>query len=252
MQPVPVPPVFDNVVDERRSRLERLTAAYRLFARFDYSEGTAGHITVRDPEFPEEFWVAPFGIHFALITVSDLVRVNSDGEVTVGDRPINDAAFAIHSRIHAARPDVIAAAHAHSLAGKAWSTTGRLLDPLTQDACAFYDDHAVFDRYSGVVLELSEGDRIAETLGGRKAAILQNHGLLTVGGSVDEAAYWFIAMDRACDVQLRAEAAQGVPTKLDHETARKTCEQIGSPYLGWLGFQPLYDWVTSEEPQCLR
>src|SRR5205823_4634620 len=85
-------------------------------------------------------------------------------------------AFAIPSRIHAARPDVVAAAHAHSLYGKAWSSLGRRLDPLTQDACAFYEDHVVFDDYSGVVEEPSEGDRIARALGAKKAAILRNHG----------------------------------------------------------------------------
>ena len=74
---------------------------------------------------------------------------------------VNTAAFAIHSQVHAARPDVVAAAHSHSLYGKAWSSLGRLLDPLTQDACAFYDDHALFDDYTGVVLDIEEGKRIA-------------------------------------------------------------------------------------------
>ena len=98
-----------------------------------------------------------------------------------GTWPLNLAAFAIHSQIHAARPDVVSAAHAHSVHGKAWSTLHRPLDPLTQDACAFYGDHAVFDDYTGAVLDLEEGKRIAHALGDGKAAILANHGLLTVG-----------------------------------------------------------------------
>ena len=109
---------------------------------------------------------------------------------------MNTAAFAIHSAVHAARPDVIAAAHSHSIYGKSWSSLGRLLDPLTQDACAFYDDHALFDDYTGVVLDPEEGKRIAHALGERKAVILRNHGLLTVGHSVDEAVWWFITMER--------------------------------------------------------
>ena len=125
---------------------------------------------------------------------------------------MNTAAFAIHSQVHAARPDVVAAAHAHSLHGKAWSSLGRLLDPLTQDACAFYDDHALFDDYTGVVLDLEEGKRIAHALGGNKAVILRNHGLLTVGHTVDEAAWWFITMERTCQAQLLAEAA-GTPVE---------------------------------------
>ncbi|MGA0525299.1 class II aldolase/adducin family protein, partial [Escherichia coli] len=70
-----------------------------------------------------------------------------------------------------------------------------------------YEDHALYDDFGGVVVELDEGQRIAQALGGNKAAILQNHGLLTVGKTVDEAAWWFITMERSCQVQLLAEAA---------------------------------------------
>jgi hypothetical protein len=80
-----------------------------------------------------------------------------------GTRPVNRAAFAIHSEVHAARPDVVAAAHAHSVHGKGWSALGRLLDPITQDVCAFYQDHSLFDDYRGVVQDLDEGKRIVRT-----------------------------------------------------------------------------------------
>src|SRR4029450_7079189 len=130
----------------------------------------------------------PMGMNFKQIRVKDLILVNDQGEVVEGTWPVNAAAFAIHSQVHAARPDVIAAAPAHSLNGKAWSSLRRPLDPLTQDSCAFYGDHALFDDFTGVVLDLEEGKRIAEALGDTKAVILANHGLLTVGTtSVDEA-----------------------------------------------------------------
>src|SRR6266702_3387633 len=200
---VPRPPVFAKLAEEWRHRKERLAASFRLFSRYGFDEGGAGHITSRDPERLDHYWMNPFGMHFSQIRVSDLILVNDQGEV-VDDYPeanqqsrreVNLAAFAIHSRIHKARPDVVAAAHAHSLYGKAWSSLGRPLDPLTQDACAFYEDHAVFDDYTGIVEETSEGDRIARALGNKKAAILRNHGLLTVGRCVDEAVWWFITMD---------------------------------------------------------
>jgi len=247
----PALPVFDHVEDERSHRQQRLAAAFRLFAHFGFDEGVAGHITVRDPEFPDCFWVNPFGMYFGHIRVSDLLLVNHKGEVIRGNRPVNTAAFAIHSQIHQARPDVIAAAHAHSLYGKAWSTLGRLLDPLTQDACAFYEDHALHADYSGVVLDIQEGKRIATTLGERKAVILRNHGLLTVGKSVDEAAWWFITMERSCQAQLLAEAA-GKPVLIDPETARLTYSQIGSSLLGWFSFQSLYDMIVRREPDLLN
>lgn len=247
---LPQPASFEDVQEERLHRKQRLAAALRLFALYGFDEGVAGHITARDPEHLDHFWVNPFGMYFGHISVSDLLLVNHQGEVVEGNRAVNAAAFAIHSQIHQARPDVVAAAHAHSLYGKAWSSLGRLLDPITQDACSFYEDHTLFDDYTGVVLSADEGQRIANILGGRKALILRNHGLLTVGHSVDEAAWWFITMDRSCQAQLTAEAA-GSPVLIEPEIARLTFSQVGSPYMGWLSFQSLYDKITRLQPDLL-
>ena len=243
----PEPPVFQTHAEERLHRKQRLASAFRLFAKFGFSEGVAGHLTARDPEREDHFWVNPFGVHFAHIRVSDLVLVNEHGEVVGGDRPINEAAFAIHSRIHTARPDAVAAAHAHSFYGKTWSSLGRLLDPLTQDACAFYQDHGLFADYTGVVYDTSEGDRIAAALGDYKAVILQNHGLLTVGKTVDEAAWFFISMDRCAQSQLLAEAA-GKPIPISHESALVAQQQVGNARVGWYQYQPLWDLISREQP----
>jgi ribulose-5-phosphate 4-epimerase/fuculose-1-phosphate aldolase len=251
LERMPRPPVFAKVEEERRHRKERLAGAFRLFSKCGFDEGVAGHITARDPERLDHFWVNPFGVHFSQIRVSDLLLVNDQGEVVEGHREVNISAFAIHSRIHKARPDIIAAAHAHSLSGKAWSSLGRLLDPLTQDACAFYEDHVVFDDYTGVVFGEQEGDRIAHALGDKKAAILCNHGLLTVGQTVDEAAWWFVTMDRSCQAQLLAEAA-GEPRAIPHETAKLTHSQVGLPLVGWFQFQPLWDRISREQPDLLE
>ena len=247
----PQPPVFQTVEEERLHRKQRLAAAFRLFGRFGFSEGIAGHITARDPEFTDHFWVNPLGKYFGHIRVSDLLLVNSEGEIVKGDAPVNRAAFAIHSQVHEARPDIVAAAHAHSLHGKAWSSLGRLLDPLTQDACAFYQDHALFNDYKGVVLDTSEGKRIGESLEDKKAVILRNHGFLTVGKTVDEAAYWYISFERSAQAQLLAEAA-GKPISIDNETAAFTHGQVGTPAAGWFSFQPLYDRILREEPDLLE
>src|SRR5271167_3355156 len=249
---IPRPPVFATAAEERLHRKRMLAAAFRLFSRFGFDEGVAGHITARDPDQRDHFWVNPFGMHFGQIRASDLIMVNHRGDVVEGKYPVNAAAFAIHSQIHAARPDVIAAAHAHSVHGKAWSSLRRPLDPLTQDSCVFYGDHAVFDDYTGVVLDLEEGKRIAHALGGRKAVILSNHGLLTVGQtSVDEAAWWFITMERTCQAQLLAEAA-GTPVLIDPRQAEKTAPQVGSPMAGWRAFQPLYEWIVTVQPELLE
>ena len=244
-------PRFASVEDERRHRKQRLAAAFRLFGRFGFSEGTAGHITARDPELTDHFWVNPLGMSFRQIRVRDLMLVNHEGEVVEGAWPLNLAAFVIHSQIHLARPDVTSAAHAHSVFGKAWSALHRPLDPLTQDACAFYGDHVLFEEYTGAVFDVEEGKHIAHALGDRKAAILANHGLLTVGRTVDEAAWWFVTMERTCQVQLVAEAA-GVPVPIRPEIAAKTRGQTGGHRTGWLQFQPLYDEIVAEEPDLLE
>jgi ribulose-5-phosphate 4-epimerase/fuculose-1-phosphate aldolase len=244
-------PKFENLGDERRHRKQRLAAALRLFGHFGFDEGIAGHITARDPEQTDHFWVNPLGMNFKLIRVRDLILVNDRGEVVDGNWPVNKAALAIHSQIHAARPDVVAAAHAHSVHGKAWSSLRRLLDPLTQDSCAFYQDHALFDDYTGAVLDVEEGKRIAHALGPNKAVILSNHGLLTVGQtSVDEAAWWFITMERTCQAQLLAEAA-GSPVLIEPDQAEKTAPQVGPPMAGWRAFQPLCDWIVTVQPDLL-
>ena len=151
---------FSGPEEERLHLKQRLAAAFRIFGRFGFDEGVAGHITARDPEHADHFWVNPFGMNFK----HDHGRrpdpaSTTTGEVVEGDWPVNRAAFAIHSQVHAARPDVVAAAHSHSVYGKAFSSLGKQLDPLTQDACIFFEDHALFDDYTGVVLDLEEGKR---------------------------------------------------------------------------------------------
>ena len=183
--------------------------------------------------------------HFSQICVSDLILVNEDGEVVIGDEPINAAAFAIHSEIHKARPDVHAACHAHSVYGKAFAVFGRELEMITQDALRFYNSHAVYDNFGGVVLDREEGKRIAKALGNGKAVILQNHGLLTVADSVDAAAFWFMSLDKTCHAQLLADAAAngtGHKKKLiSDEEAAFSYQQLGTNEKGWLAFQGYYD-----------
>ena len=241
------PPTFDDVADERQHRKVRLAAGFRLFSKAGFDEGVAGHITARDPEFTDTFWVNPFGLHFSLVKASDLIRVDHQGTVVEGDRPVNGAAFAIHSQVHQARPDAVAAAHSHSVHGKALSALGITLQPITQDVCAFYDDHALFDDFTGVVLDTEEGKRIAHALGDNKAVILRNHGLLTVGHTVDAAVWWFMTMERSAQSQLLAMAA-GPLVQITPENAALTHGQVGSEYAGWFQFQPLFDRIVREQP----
>lgn len=236
---------------ERAHRKQRLAAALHIFAERGFDEGAGGHITARDPLLTDHFWVNPFGVFFGHVRVSDLLLVDHSGAVVQGEGGVNPAGFAIHSQIHAAHPRVIAAAHTHSPYGRAWSALARPLTPITQDACAFFERHTVFQDYTGVVLDLEEGKRIAQSLGETgTAVILRNHGLLTVGNSVEEAAWWFVAMDRSCQVQLLAEAA-GTPVLIDDDAARAARDVIGSPAVARLNFRPLCADIVRRRPELL-
>ena len=244
---MPLPQTFATVEEERLHRKVTLAAAFRMFSKAGMDEGVAGHITARDPEFPDSYWVNPFGMHFSLIKQSDLVRVSHDGEVVEGDRVVNAAAVAIHCAVHAARPDVIAAAHAHGPYGKTLSALDMGIEPLTQDACAFYEDFGVFDGYSGVVLDAEEGRKIGEALGQHKAVILRNHGMLTVGESVESAAWWFLTLERTAQSQLMAYAA-GTPKKITPGAAEQTKGQVGFELAGWFQFQPIWQRISKDNP----
>jgi ribulose-5-phosphate 4-epimerase/fuculose-1-phosphate aldolase len=140
--------------------------------------GVAGHITLRDPVEPDTFWVNPFGVAFSQIKASDLIRVNHEGQVIDGGevRMLNAAAFMIHSAIHAARPDVVCAAHSHSLHGRAFCTLGRPLDIITQDSCAFYNvrlpSRAMCVSADGYRTTLSTSNSTASCSPRKKARIL--------------------------------------------------------------------------------
>ncbi|KAH8814710.1 arad-like aldolase/epimerase [Flagelloscypha sp. PMI_526] len=245
-------PTFTNPYEEREWVKEHLAAAFRYWGKLGYGEGISGHITVRDPVLPDHYWMNPFGEHFSSMKKSMLVLVGPDGYVSPhgAQLPINMAGFHIHSAIHKARPDVTAAAHCHSLHGKAWSAFGRPIDIMTQDSCLFYDNLGVYQNFGGIVLAQEEGENIATALGPKhKACILQNHGLLTLGKTVDEAAYLFSALERQCKVQLLVEAASAnglsktIISPDDAEFTAKTIQYWENTYFN---FQPEYKLLLEE------
>ncbi|MEM1142794.1 MAG: class II aldolase/adducin family protein [Pseudomonadota bacterium] len=236
---------------ERLHRKQRLAAGLRTMGRLHLAEGVAGHVTVRDPEFPDRFWVNPFGHNFKLMTVSDLICVDHSGEVVIGERPVNAAAFAIHSELHRARPHVMAAAHSHSMYGRTFSTLGKPLKMISQDATQFYNDVALCDAGSGaVVADTAVSRQMAEALGQKKAMIHQNHGIITTGGSVDAAVWWFVALERVCQSQLLAESA-GEPIEVAEHLCAEGYEAQGHDLAGWFQFQPFWDELVAREPEFL-
>ncbi|KAG2110138.1 class II aldolase/adducin domain-containing protein [Suillus clintonianus] len=252
----PVPPTFSDILEHRAFLKFRLAQAYRIFGElYGYDEGVAGHITVRDPIRPDCYWVNPLGVHFKLIQPELLLLVDHEGNIQEKEsgpyRLLNRSAYLIHSAIHEARPDVICAAHSHTTYAKAFGSLGVPLDPITQDSCAFYEDHVLFSEFHGIVDDREEGLAIAAALGSKKAAILQNHGALVAAKSIESTIFFFISLEKCCKVQMiadQAAAARGLtPRLIDHASAVKTWQLLGSELDGWFNGVPEFQLLEHEE-----
>ena len=243
-------PTFATHAEERQHRKERLVACCRAFAMQGFDYGFAGHLTVRDPEFPEMYWTNPMCVHFSQVKVSNLILADHKGQVVEGRYAINRAGFVLHAAVHDAHPDIIAMCHAHTVYGTAFAALGRPLDPISQDAAAFFEDHVVIKDEAGqVAVEEKAGLSVCDSFKGVKAAIHQNHGLLTASRhSIEAAAFWFIALERCCQQQLLIEASGIKPIMVSPERARYSREHVGSEYIGWLHFQPIYEQIALTQP----
>ncbi|ETI25557.1 hypothetical protein G647_02330 [Cladophialophora carrionii CBS 160.54] len=224
-------PKFQSLESERAFRKLHHAAALRWLGYQGYNnEGAGGHVTVRDPILPDHFWINPHGRSFSWMRPEDLVLMGPKGDIVDGQggnmHSVNPAGWVIHSAVHEARPDVVAAVHCHSVPSKAFSSLGCMLEPINQDACRFYNDHGIYSGFGGIAFKADEGRQIAAALGNTKGVILRNHGHLTVGKTVDGAAFLFGAMDRCIQAQLLADAAcagRGTTTlKVEHEEAEYT------------------------------
>lgn len=249
----PEMPSFASADEERRYRKEHLVGACRMFAKQKFDYEFAGHLTVRDPERTNLYWTNPMAVPFSAVSMSNLILVDHDGMVIEGDYAVNRAGFVLHAAVHEDHPDIIAMCHAHTVYGTAWAATGRELDPISQDAAAFFEDHCVIDEEADkVAVEVEAGNKVSAAFGKYRAAIHRNHGLLTASRhSIDAAAFWFLALERCCQQQL-AMAASGIdPVLVPTEKACYSREHAGSEYISWLHFQPHYQEALSENPDML-
>ena len=189
-------------------------------------------------------------VHFADVKVSNLILADHEGTVVEGDYAINRAGFVLHAAVHEAHPDIVAMCHAHTVYGTAFASLGQEILPITQDAAAFFEDHVVIREEAGqVAVEAKAGHKVADAFAGVKAAIHQNHGLLTASRhSIEAAAFWFIALERCCQQQLMISATGITPTLVTPERARYSREHVGSEYIGWLHFQAIWENLVKTQP----
>ncbi|KVX89886.1 aldolase [Burkholderia ubonensis] len=243
-------PAFSTHAEHRRHLQERLVGACRAFALQGFDYGFAGHLTVRDPEHPELYWTNPMAVHFSQVRLSNLILADHEGRVVEGRHAINRAGFVLHAAVHDAHPDIVAMCHAHTVYGTAFAALAKPLAPISQDAAAFFEDHVVIGNEAGqVAVEVRTGHKVARAFKGVKAAIHQNHGLLTASRhSIEAAAFWFIALERCCRQQLLIEATGIKPRLVPEDRARYSREHVGSEYIGWLHFQAIWDQLVNTQP----
>ena len=194
----------------RAQRKHQVALGYRLLAAQRWGDLGDGHISARDPEHPDAFWMLRWGVSYHNARVQDLVLVGPEGALLRGDGGINMAAYYIHKPILDARPDAVSACHVHTPWGTPFSAEVRPIEPISQEACGFFEDHAIFDDEEVQIQGVEGGARIAAALGPNRAVILRNHGILTVGDRVDEAVGRFVTLERVTEVHMKAREAKPI------------------------------------------
>jgi len=197
--------IKDRVSPDEWQVRQELACAYRLFDHFGWHELIYNHITVRVPGEKGHFLINPFGLMYREVTASNLVKIDIDGKVVLGDHPVNRAGFVIHSAIHRARKDAHAVAHTHTTAGQAVSCQEQGLLPMSFSAVMFHDRIA-YHAFEGITLDLDEQERLLADLGDKDVMILRNHGLLTCGPTLADAFQEMYQLQRSCEVQIAALA----------------------------------------------
>ncbi|AHK28361.1 class II aldolase/adducin domain-containing protein [Rhodococcus opacus PD630] len=202
-----------------------LAAVYRLLAHFKMTDLIFTHVSVRIPGPEHHFLINPYGLLFEEITASNLVKIGLDGElVEPSEYHVNPAGFVIHGAIHEARPDAHCVLHTHTKAGCAVAAQEHGLLPLNQISMEFYNRVGYHD-YEGIALNTAERVRLVEDLRDNPAMILRNHGLLTVGESAAEAFLRMFYLEKACDIQIAAQAS-GELRVPSPEIAERTARQF--------------------------
>ena len=196
--------------ETRAERKRQVALGYRVLASQRWGDLGDGHISARDPERTDCFWLLRYGVSYHEAKVSDLVLLGPDGALVEGEGVTNQAAYYIHRPILQARPEAVSACHVHTGWGTAFAAEVRPIEPISQESCIFFEDHAIFDDEEVQVQSLEAGARIADALAGNRAIILRNHGLLTVGERVDEAVGSFVHMERVAEVHMKARDARPI------------------------------------------
>ncbi len=214
-----IPSMRERVSPEEWQIRVDLAATYRLIAMFGWDDMVFTHVSARvtgeGSAGGHAFLINPYGLFFDEITASSLIKVDAEGRPLIDSPfPVNPAGFVIHSAVHEARHDAACVVHTHTVAGVAVSTQEDGLLPISQQAC-FPLASLAYHSYEGLALRDAEKRRLVDDLGAANHLILRNHGLLTCGPTVSEAFRAMYRLQRACEVQIAAQAAGGRLIRVD-------------------------------------
>lgn len=204
-----------NIDEIRSNRQHDIVTAYQLFVKLGWGDLGDGHVSARDPERQDCFWLLNAEVPFSEASLENLVMIGPEGEIVDGSGTTNWPAFYIHWPILQSRHDIVSVAHTHTPFGTPFSAEARKLEPITQESCIFFEDHEVFDDEEVQVQSVDCGFRIAKALNQNRGVILRNHGLLTVGKTVRESLVWFVMMERVAEAHLKVTT----PAPISHNAA---------------------------------
>ncbi len=200
-------------MSERGATRIRLEETTRELFRAGLVTPTGGNVSARAG--PEEFWVTPAARFKGDLAASDMVRVDLAGQVLEGEGPPSKETL-LHSAIYRARQDVGAIVHAHPLFATLFGLYSFPVLPVTADAVSLYDLPAVEFLLPGT-REL--GRRVAEVLGEGSTVLLRNHGVVTVGGDLRQAADRCHALEETCRLLLLARVMGEQPASISEPLA---------------------------------
>ncbi len=202
---------------------QKLIDAGRILESEGQGDYVLGHVTVRLPDVPDRFLMKPSGIGLEEMTEDNVITVDLEGEKVAGAMPRHAEVY-IHSEILRARPEIAAVVHTHALHAVAFSALDRPLAMVGQRNAVFGEGLPIFSETTDLIVDQARGKAVARCLGPHRAMILQNHGIVTCGESLEEAVYLALSLDQACMMQLWVEAAGGpkaVSTAADLKAKRR-------------------------------
>lgn len=206
---------------------EQVIKAGRILANDGQADWIWGHVTARAPEKPDQILMKPANIGLDEVTPDTIITVNIEGEKTGGPLPRHIEVF-IHTEILRARPEIQAVIHTHAPHAIVFSALGKPMQAVGHNGSLFCNHLPVFSETSDLIMTQALGIAVAKCMGASNALLLRNHGIVTVGRTVEEAVFFAVHLEQACKMQLMAEACGGAKLVTGAEEAKIKANRLNN------------------------